>query len=224
MSTAAVQPEERRRRRRLALLWFGGALAIVVLAAAVVVVVGRDGGTGLTGTDALDADGTGTAPVYDRPPVDVEPDSTTTSGASASRPDGAAPRRMDGAQTRNDAAQTPPRPHGIGLRLTSTVNGPLRPGVPRTLKVSVRNPNPFAVQLFRLDVRVLPPPVAGCLTEWVQTGRYRYAGGPAKTIGGLRTITVDLPITLVNLVDVDQNACQGTAFPLRLSGIAVDHT
>lgn len=226
MSTAPVQDEDRRHRRRFVLLWFGGSLAVLGLVVAGLVVIGRDGSTrGLratTGTEALDADGTGTAPVYDRLPAEVDPDPTATPGASTTPLTQAAPRHLDGDQSAGDASQPSPRPHGLGLRLTSTVDGLLQPGVTRTLRVTVRNPNSFTVQLFRVDVRVLAPTAAGCLPSWVQVGRYRYAGGSGSKIEGSTTTTVDLPIKLVDLPNVNQDACRGTAFPLRLSGIAVD--
>jgi hypothetical protein len=120
------------------------------------------------------------------------------------------------------ALAPPPRIHGVGLALTSTLSAPLRPGFERILTVTVRNPNPYPVDLYRVDVRVDPPPAAGCLPEWVHTSHYRYGGGTPRRIAGGSTGSVNLAIELVDLVDVDQNACQHTAFPLRLSGLAVD--
>lgn len=126
-----------------------------------------------------------------------------------------------GSGSGSGSVPTPPHTDAQDLALTSTLSSPLRPGEQRTLHVTVRNPNAFAVQLYRLDVVVLAPPAVGCLPSWVQVVGYSYPGDPAELVPARSSVVVDLPITLVNLVDVDQDACQHTAFPLRLSGVGV---
>jgi len=224
------QPTEQddRRRRRAALLWLAGTLALAVLAAAgTFAVLHRDGDPG-----AVEADGTGTAPVLESPPPGMLPSTTATPAATvvpdpattSSGEDVVSGSAVGGPALVPSAGATAgfePREHGLNLLLTSTLSAPLRPGVERVLTVSVRNPNDFAVDLYRVDVRVDAPPAAGCLAEWVDTSHYRYLGGTPKRITGRATASVNLAIELVDLADVDQNACQNTAFPLRLSGIAV---
>jgi hypothetical protein len=229
-----LEQEDRRSRRRFGLLW--GALLFVM---AVLVSIGTYAVVHNSGTPnhEVDAEGSGTAPVLDSPPVDVGPTNGSTSTAtSTSRPTpGQVPPRDQltqaseggGALAPNPSAASTaalagPRPHGISLILTSTLSDALRPGFPRSLNVTVRNVNSFPVNLYRIDVRVDASPKAGCLKSWVRAGRYRYDGGPPRRVPATSSVVVTLPIELINLSTIDQNACQGTYFPLRLSGIAVD--
>jgi hypothetical protein len=227
------EPEqEPRSRRRSALLW---CVSVVVVAALLAVGALALTGGGSTSGGAVDAGGTGTAPVLDSPPVDIdasaqpdtaaggtESESTTSLNAQTRNAEGGAALVPTPRGTNAPAALGPPREHGVNLVMSSTLSAPLRPGVERTLSVSVRNPNAFPVDLYRVDVRVDAPPAADCLASWVRTGHYRYTTGTPRQVEGKATVVVNLPIELVNLADVDQNACQSTAFPLRLSGIAVD--
>ena len=228
--TESGRPEHRRHRRGFALLALSAALVLVVAltASATTWVLHRHAAR----TQLAAEDGAGFAPVLASPPADTTaptPDSTfgvapqlstpgvARSGSRASETTSA----QDAQVTATATATAPARGHGLQLILTSTLSDSLRPGSPRTLHVTVRNPDSVAVQLYRLDVRVGQPPVAGCLPAWVRTGRYRYAGGPKQMVPAQASVTVDLPIELVNLTAVDQNACQGTTFPLTLSGLGI---
>jgi len=228
-----VEPaqDDRRPRRRGALLWFGAALAFVLVAVTSVAAWNalKDPSPNLASAQ----DGNGRAPVLAAPPPGyppvVAPSSTAsataapthTSGSGATSSGGS--RSVVGSRT-DQAAGGPVRTHGEYLILTSMLDQPLRPGFRRTLHVSVRNPNYFPVQLYRLDVRVGVPPAVGCLPKWIRTGRYRYAGTSLITVGARATSIVDLSMELVDLPTVNQNSCQNTVFPLTLSGVAVDPT
>ena len=105
--------------------------------------------------------------------------------------------------------------------MTATVvGGPLRPGAVRTLRVVVSNPNSSAIELQRVDVTVGTPNLAGCLASWVQVGSFRAGTDPTTVVAGHGTATVSLPIELVDLATVNQDACKGSTFPLDLSGTA----
>ena len=229
MSSTAAEQDDRRRRRRVVVFLSVGLITALVLASVGVFSLDQRGGAK---SGPLDGGGSGTAPVLVDPPADLaRPAAPEVPTGPTARPDptGAEVVTAHGGgslvafpDATRGAALGAPRTHGVNLVLTSKLSAPLRPGRERALYVTVRNPNPFAVDLFRVDVRVDPPPVVGCLTEWVKTGRYRFGGGTPRRIAGGTSAVVNLPIELVDLVDVDQNACQGTYFPLRLSGVAVD--
>lgn len=109
----------------------------------------------------------------------------------------------------------------IDLTLSSTVSGPLLPGVSRTLLVTVNNPNPYPANLYRVDVEVGTPDVAGCQADWVSAGNYLYSSGPQQVIPANSSISVELPIQLLDLSSTDQSACRGATFPLTLFGQGV---
>ena len=107
------------------------------------------------------------------------------------------------------------------LSLSSTVSAPLQPGASRTLFVTVYNPNPFAAQLYRIDVEVGIPSNTACSPEWVNVGHYLYGTGPKQMIPATSSVQVELPIELVDLATTDQSACKGATFPLLLTGQGV---
>jgi len=118
------------------------------------------------------------------------------------------------------------REHGAGLVLTSSVEHALRPGERRTLTVTIRNGHPWPVHLLRADVRPEQPADApGCDPSWVKVERYRHTGDDNRVvIGGRATTNLELAIELVDLVDVNQDACKGVEFPLTLSARGAEWT
>ena len=95
-------------------------------------------------------------------------------------------------------------PFGPCPNETSSVDGPLVPGLHRTLTLTIRNGHSWPVHLLRADVGALTPGDApGCLAEWVTAER---------ELDGL---------VLMN-VDVNQNACKGSAIPLQLSAVGAE--
>jgi hypothetical protein len=103
---------------------------------------------------------------------------------------------------------------GHRFRLTASMAAPLIPGRPGTLRVIAANPESVDLRLTGVTVTVAAPAAAGCSPEWLQISEW--SGDrplPAKA-----TATVDLTAVLLDLPDVDQTACRGGAFPLRLDG------
>ncbi len=109
----------------------------------------------------------------------------------------------------------------VALQLGSTVSGSLVPGVQRTLFVTAFNPNPFAAQLYRVDVEVGGSSNAQCLADWVNVGNYLYTSGAPIMIGAESSTQIELPIKLLDLPAVNQDACKGATFTLSLSGQGV---
>lgn len=105
--------------------------------------------------------------------------------------------------------------------MTGTVLGPLYPGARRTLRVTATNPNSQDVQVLTVTATAEDPEAAGCDAGWVVVDGYTYAGGaPVIVTGKGGTATLDLTVGMVNLPDVNQDACKGTTFHLSLSGSA----
>ena len=110
---------------------------------------------------------------------------------------------------------------GRPFTMTATVvGGTLRPGVVRSLRIVVTNPNASAIELQRIDVSVGAPGSPGCLASWVDVGSFRSGTDPTTVVAGHGTGTVVLPIELVNLATVNQDACKASTFPLALTGTA----
>ncbi|WP_426566601.1 hypothetical protein ACPPVT_08705 [Angustibacter sp. McL0619] len=114
-----------------------------------------------------------------------------------------------------------PSGSGVPFSITSsTTNGQLLPGATRTLSVRVQNPNASAIRLLTLTVSVGNPAQPGCAASWVTVGDYRSARDPLVQIAAGQSRQVKLPITLTNLVAVNQDACKGVVFPLAFNGSA----
>jgi hypothetical protein len=109
----------------------------------------------------------------------------------------------------------------VNLQLGSTVSGSLVPGVQRTMFVTVFNPNAFATQLYRVDVEVGGSSNAQCLSDWVNVGKYLYTSGAPTMINAQSSAQIELPIKLLDLPSVNQDACKGATFTLSLSGQGV---
>jgi hypothetical protein len=242
-----TQPEDDRARRRRAAVWVVVPLALLVGINAVVLVAanrGDDEPSGAARTEPTPAaasptpaapergrtlratgDGVVDGPYAGGTSADAsEPrDGGNGSGvlAGGSGPGGSGSQVVDGGDS-GDAS----RPHGAGLVLSSSVDGVLLPGQRRTLTLTIRNGHPWPVYLLRTDLRPEQPEDApGCDPSWVTVERYRYTGdGDRVLVGARSTATVELDIELVNLADVNQDACKGVAFPLTLSATAAEWT
>jgi hypothetical protein len=97
---------------------------------------------------------------------------------------------------------------------------PLLLGQQRNLTVRVTNPNPIAITLQTVRVSVGQPAASGCLPSWLDVADYNRGSGPAVVIGAGASREIPLAMVLVNLPTTNQDACQGTAFPLTLTGTA----
>lgn len=152
----------------------------------------------------------------------VEPDTGSEfgegSGGTSSAESGGSAGGPSGGQTGGSGSGGGAAERLSALAISGRViDGGLVPGVTRTLRLEVSNPNAQPLRLRTLETRVGQPAGApGCLAEWVEVGPY--AGGVVAPASG--SVAVDLPITLVNLPTVNQDACQGAAFPLSFSAAA----
>ncbi len=112
------------------------------------------------------------------------------------------------------AASTP-------FRLTASIVRPLAaPGSAGVLRITVTNPGSRTLEVTSVDVQPGRPSARGCLTEWLTVGRFRSGSGQRLVVAAGRSASIDLRIGLVNLPDVNQDACKGARFPLSLSGSA----
>lgn len=103
---------------------------------------------------------------------------------------------------------------------TRVVGGALAPGLRRTLRVTVHNKIRSRIRVLSLRVTVRRTGVADCRRSWVRVGSYTYRRGRGRIAraGGRTRLTV--PITLVNTPTVNQDACRGVTFRLKLRGTA----
>jgi hypothetical protein len=101
------------------------------------------------------------------------------------------------------------------------LGGPLIPGVKRTLRVRISNPHPFPVKVTLVKGVARQPAVAACNPIWVKVKPFRVTKKrPAIRVRAGGMTRVKLPIRLVNLKRVNQDACKGVTFRVRLSATA----
>jgi hypothetical protein len=105
---------------------------------------------------------------------------------------------------------------GVPLTVSGRV-GSLAPGVPRTMTLAVRNPNSFPVRLHTLTTAVGTPDRARCPGGLLRVGAY--AGAPVAAPPH-ETVTVTVPVLLVDSLTDDQSGCPGATFPLTFGGTA----
>ena len=160
-------------------------------------------------------------------PEDLPPGSQTLTFSGAGAPTGVA-STISGNIVRltDDATRTVrftfvvDRPV-IDLLVSSTLDGPLVPGITRMLLVNVANPNPFAANLFRVDVVVGSAAGGACRSEWFSVGNYRSTAGPATVLEASGTSQIALPMQLRDLPRVNQDACRGVSVPFTVTAQAM---
>jgi hypothetical protein len=126
-----------------------------------------------------------------------------------------------------ESTTTAKAPTGSGLgsqHLTlhaKVIDGPLVPGVRRTLRIRVSNDLSYRIELRRIAVATKRPPAVGCKPKWVQANDFGSGNKqwPLIIRGNSRGF-IKLPIRLKNLPNVNQDACKNTTFPLRLTAQA----
>ncbi len=96
--------------------------------------------------------------------------------------------------------------------------GPLVLGQPGSLVITVTNARDVPVMLTALDIDVLPPAVEGCRADWLDVGGYSERTDPPVRIAARGSARITVSYTLVNLPDVNQDACKGASFPLSIVG------
>jgi hypothetical protein len=103
--------------------------------------------------------------------------------------------------------------------MTASLGGaPVIIGEARDLAVTVRNPNGAPLDLRSITATATTPSAPGCLASWVSVSSYDASRDAAVRVPARGTATVTLTFELENLTSVNQNACQGSTFPLTLSG------
>ena len=96
----------------------------------------------------------------------------------------------------------------------------LQLGVRDGLRIRLTNPTDQDLMLATLTTTVLDRGDDRCRAEWFEVGDYDAKVDDPVSIpaGGDSAVTVSL--RLVNLSDVNQDACQGASIPIRLTGTA----
>ncbi len=108
----------------------------------------------------------------------------------------------------------------LALR-TKVVDGPLVPGVQRTLRVRLLNHLPHRLIVKKITVDAKRPDVAGCKPRWVLTSSFHASNKhDALRIKADGKSVVRLGIRLKDLPYVNQDACKGSRFPLLVSATA----
>lgn len=192
----AVQPEPRSvPRRRRAPRW--GVLAVVVAVAVVAssAHAGGDDRSGILVSEASDA----LVPA-------ASPSHAYTVSASRSETQG-----LSRARAKRRPAFT--------MR-SKVVGGALAPGLRRTLRVTIHNRIRSRIRMLSLKVTVRRTGVTGCRSSWVRVGTYTDRRGRGRIAPARGRTTLNVPITLVNIPTVNQDACQGVRFRLKLRGKA----
>jgi hypothetical protein len=147
----------------------------------------------------------------------AKPSGKGTTGHSPSSAAPSTPIISGGGGTIGAAGAVP----GEGFTMVATLTGrQLRPGQTRTLRVAVSNPASRPIQVLTIDVTPQRPSTVGCQASWVQVGRYRANNGPGVKVGARQSSYINVSISLVDLPDINQDACKGARFPLALAGTA----
>lgn len=111
---------------------------------------------------------------------------------------------------------------GHSLDVTGTVVGPVAPGRTASLAVTLTNPNSQAILVSTVSGTITAvtsgslPGRPTCDKNWYSLGTYT---GSLRLESGART-TVQLPLVLANLSDVNQDNCKGATFTYTFSAAA----
>ncbi len=138
----------------------------------------------------------------------------TVAASLRGRPAAPAARTPDGTGVVTGSGSVPTR--GEPLAISGRVAG-LAPGTPVTMSLAVRNPNPFPVRVRTVTTTVGPPDRAPCPARLLDVGAY---GGPPVAAPALSTVTVTVPVVLLDSLAEDQSGCPGATFPLTFGGVA----
>lgn len=105
----------------------------------------------------------------------------------------------------------------LGVR-AKVIDGPLIPGVKRTLRVRLINHLPDQLFVTRVVVRAKKPTASGCKAAWVKEGFFKTGKKHhALKLKPRHKHILRLPIRLKNLPTVNQDACKGARFPLLVT-------
>jgi hypothetical protein len=110
-------------------------------------------------------------------------------------------------------------PSGV-FSISGQVSG-LVPGAPKTLALTVNNPNPWPIQVLTLQTGVGTANHSPCPASTLVVGDYTYHDGdPIVRVAAKGTAQVSVPITLADSLTVDQSGCPSATFPLTFTGTA----
>lgn len=91
----------------------------------------------------------------------------------------------------------------------------LYPGLRKPLRLRIRNPNQFAIELRRVRVSVQDSDHPGCAARWIQ---HEKRLSVRRNIPAKGRLELDYPVRLRPAGPTD---CQGASWPLDFSGTAV---
>ena len=110
---------------------------------------------------------------------------------------------------------------GADFTLTGHVAKPLVIGHMGILIVTIHNFYPVPIRVTDIQVRAVSLFHGGCHGAWIQARRYLASAKKGTFVPSRAQRSVRLPIHLVNVSGVNENACQHLSVPLRLIGHAV---
>jgi len=109
---------------------------------------------------------------------------------------------------------SPPSPAGY-FSISGHVAG-LVPGAATTLPLRITNPNPWPIRVLSVDVSVGTPSSGSCPASTLRVAPFR--GATLTPAGG--TVSIEVPVELVDSAVLDQSGCPRATFPLSFSGTA----
>ena len=132
---------------------------------------------------------------------------------------------LPGQSPRAEAAPlVPGTDFSISSTISSSATSPSPPallhlGVTRYLWYSVTNPLPQPITVTTLGIDRVDAPLA-CPASNLDLGDPTFTGSFVVPAGATSTVPAPRPITLVNLPNVNQDACKNVTFTFTFSGIA----
>jgi hypothetical protein len=112
--------------------------------------------------------------------------------------------------------------NGHPIVVTGSMNGPLAPGVSRTLTVTIDNAKNQAINIRTVTASITSVTSGSqigkpaCDKSWFTVGSFSGAQYVAKGAKG----TVTLPVTFTNLATTNQDNCKGTSVGLSFTATA----
>ena len=92
----------------------------------------------------------------------------------------------------------------------------LVPGVPATLPLTITNPNPWPIRVLSVDVSVGTPSSGACPASTLRVAPF--SGAALASPRG--TVSIEVPVELVDSRTHDQSGCPRATFPLSFTGTA----
>lgn len=215
-------------------LWAVVALVLLLVSSCTAIVLSqRTGDPSALGTPSPTPSSSGSASASVPAPaptvtVLVTPPALPSTGPSDSTGGGSTGGGTSGSGSGSGNAQGPTTGSGTGtitggtgtpFALTAVATGgPIMLGEKRTLRITITNPNARPLTVRAVTPRALAPSKSGCESAWLSVGGYDSARDPAVVVSARGSSVIDVSLELVDQPTTNQNACQGSTFPLSLSG------